>query len=274
MNWQTLGHQNQKIFLENALKNKNLSHAYLFTGPKQIGKRTLAMEFASNILEVKDPVKFNPDLIIAGGEQNKIENIRELIRELSLRPYQYQYKIAIIDNFENVTEEAANSILKTLEEPTASTIIILIADNKKKLLPTILSRVQALHFSRSAEGIGTLSGAEQAQANLFDGRIGKKIEFDQNETFRENILANAAGLADLKNKDAAERILAIKDYAENESKELTEILENWLDIEHYAVIKNSPELYKNLKSISEAIIGIKQNFNKKLVLERLFLNLV
>jgi DNA polymerase-3 subunit delta' len=268
MNWNTIGHENQKILLENTLKNGNFSHAYLFTGPSMVGKRTLAIEFANKIFELGPgnlpKSKVNPDLIIIEKNQSKIENMRELIRELSFRPYQQNYKIAIIDNFEAVTEEAANSILKTLEEPNASTIIILIASNKKKILPTILSRVQVLHFNRVPEAYG----------KLFDGKIGKKIEFEQNSDFKEELAQQNEELQKIKKSNIALRLLAIKNYAEEEPARLLAILENWLDQEHFEVISNSPQKYKNLSLISEALNGIKQNFNKKLVLEKLFLNLI
>jgi len=267
--WQTIGHQNQKLFLANALKTKNFSHAYLFAGPAEIGKRTLALEFANKILGVENPLRANPDLIVYGREQNKIEDIRNLIHELALKPYNYAYKIAIIDDFENITEEAANSILKTLEEPNPSTIIILIAANPKKLLPTILSRCQVLNFNRLPEA--ELQAAKSAE--LFNGKIGRKIRYEQDSEFQEELIAESAKFAALKNKSQSGRLLAIKEYAELENPDLARILENWLDQEHYEFVRTAPQKYKNLQLLAESLLGLRQNFNKKLVLEKLFLNL-
>ena len=271
--WQTIGHKNQKLFLENALKTDKISHAYLFAGPSEVGKRTLALEFANKILgseiSASTNAKMNPDLILQTKEQNKIEDIRNLIHELSMKPYSHQYKVAIIDDFENITEEAANSILKTLEEPNPSTIIILIAQNKKHLLPTVLSRCQVLDFNRLEP---KELGAEKL-AHLFNGKIGKKIRFDQDKDFQEQLIAQSVELQEIKKQSIAGRLLAIKNYAEMESAELQEVFENWLDQEHYQFIRTTPQKFKNPSLLVEAISGLHQNFNKKLVLEKLFLNL-
>jgi DNA polymerase III gamma/tau subunit len=235
--WKTSGHQNQKIFLDNALAHKKFAHAYLFAGPDMEKKKNLAIEFAQKILGVTGEEKINPDLIIVDQEKLKIEDIRNLISELSLKPYQYGHKVAVIENFENVTAEGANSILKTLEEPNSSTIIILLAKNKQQLLPTILSRCQILYFNRTP----------QAGEN---GELQKIAQQPQ-----------------------AQRILAIKEYAEMETADLSALLQDWLNNEHYQFLQN-PKKYINVQSLIESISGLKQNFNKKLILERLFLNLV
>lgn len=269
--WKTLGHDSQKKFLDIALKNKKYAHAYLFCGPAQIGKKTLAIEFANKILG-SSPDAFNPDLKVL-SESATINAVRALIAELALRPYQYSYKIAIIDNFEKATEEASNSLLKTFEEPNQTTIIILIATNPRAVLPTIYSRAQALYFNRLADSLIAGVLPEQNFAALFDGKIGKAIRFAGDSNFRSKLINERKLLSEIKNASLPGRLSAIKNYEDADSDELSEILCSWLDEEHFFSIRRSPEKYKNLSMLIDAIAGLKNNFNKKLVLQKLFLNI-
>ncbi len=237
--WQAKGYQNQKLFLDSALKDKKYSHAYLFCGPDRECKKELAVEFAQKILGVGDITKINPDLIIIDREKFKIEDIRNLISELSLKPFQYQYKVAIIEDFENVTDEAASSILKTLEEPNPSTIIILLARNKLSVLPTIASRCQNIYFS---------------QLNIKNN----------SDKF----------LTDLAVKTKAAKLATIKEFIEKETSELADIIEAWVEAEQQQLLAGNPQKYVNLQNLIESLQGLKQNLNKKLILEKLFLNLV
>ncbi len=237
-------YQNQKLFLDNALAHRRLAHAYLFDGPDRQKKRQFAEEFAAKIFSAEKNTaqamasKINPDLIIIDQNKLGIEQMRELIASLALKPYQHQRKVAIIDNFENVTDEAASSILKTLEEASASTIIILLTSNKQQLLGTIVSRCQVLYFGHAA--------------NKFE----------------------APELEIISKKSIAEKLLAIKGYADLESAQLSAQLLLWLQAEHYRFINEQPQLYRNVQLLIDALYGLKQNFNKKLILERLFLELL
>ena len=270
--WNTLGHQNQKNFLEIALKNKKYAHAYLFCGPEAVGKKTLALEFAQKLMQTNSDSKVNPDLIVVGGEKIKIEEIRSLIHDLSLKPYYYQYKVAIIDNFENITEEAANSILKTLEEPNPSTILILITNNRKAILPTIASRTQLVNFSRvqANEIANKFSKIELAE---FGGKIGNLIKSKSNQEFHQQFLDDISKWHEIKKEHKTFRLIQLKELAEKENSELSSMFSNWLDAEQSA-FKANPNYYINIKLLLDSIAGIKQNFNKKLVLQKLFLNMV
>jgi DNA polymerase-3 subunit delta' len=144
------------------LKQANsLSHAYLFCGPSSVGKTAFATLFARSLLcesesntpcEVCESCKLflsgnNPDFILLDSpDLVSVEEIRELISSLELSPYKSKYKVVVIANFERMTVQGVNSFLKTLEEPTKSTKIILTATNKKNLLPTIVSRTQIVNF--------------------------------------------------------------------------------------------------------------------------------
>jgi len=143
MTWQTFGFENIKKYFEKALADDSLEHAYLFSGQEMIGKRTFALELAGPIQG--SPVNRaalygEPDLLMLGSESVGIDEIRKLKKFLSLKPYASKYKIVIIDDAHQMGAEAANAMLKVLEEPPAHSLIILISANPQALLPTIYSR--------------------------------------------------------------------------------------------------------------------------------------
>ncbi|MEK7651646.1 MAG: hypothetical protein AAB351_00325 [Patescibacteria group bacterium] len=240
--WSVKGYENQKLFLDNALVNNKLAHAYLFTGSDRETKKQLAIEFARMILGVSEEEKerINPDLIVIDQSKMKIEEMRDLISELSLKPFRYQKKVAIIQNFEDVTDEAASSILKTLEEPNNSSLIILLSRNQKSLLPTIVSRCQSIYFNIPKQKIS-------------------------NE--------NTESLKSIFKFPIAQRILSIKGYAEKETEELQSLFEDWINAERESLLSGDAGKYLNLQVLLDSLVGLKQNLNKKLILERLFLSL-
>ncbi len=287
--WQTFGHQNQKLFLDNVFKsagsaepaNLKLSHAYLFCGPSQIGKHTLALEFANKILGVQDSTKINPDLILVDGKEAKIEQMRELMNSLAFKPYQYSKKIAIIDNFEYIGPEAANSILKTLEEPNDSSILILITQNRESVLPTIVSRCQVIYFSRLSKeeiakhSVGKSAGSKSVNIpeSLINGKIGKVFAANLNPKLALEYSEQQQLFSEIQNTEKIKRLGKIKELAEKESDELAELFESWLDIEQYNFLNNAPQKYSNVQLLLESLQALKQNLNKKLILQKLFLNL-
>ncbi|MFA6098450.1 MAG: DNA polymerase III subunit delta' [Patescibacteria group bacterium] len=164
--WPLLGNSQIKNYLQLSLTLQNMSHAYLFHGPDHLGKFTMAKYAATSLLcqasKNKKPCLSCPaceqieknihaDISIVKKESDKqkitIEQIRELQRKLSLRSFLTNYKVAIIDHAELMSEEAANALLKTLEEPSSNTIIILIANNLHLLPKTIISRCQSIKFN-------------------------------------------------------------------------------------------------------------------------------
>ena len=157
-----IGHRQQIRLLENAIQHQRVAHAYLFEGPDGIGKRLVAQFFARIILCENSSgcghcnacsqaaAGSHPDLhpVEAEGNSIKIEQIRGLQAQLVLRSFSGQGKVCLIDDADLMTREAANALLKTLEEPVAGTFIILISNHPEVLLPTILSRCQRVTFSR------------------------------------------------------------------------------------------------------------------------------
>lgn len=141
-----LGHQRQLQYLKKMLDFGKIPHALLFSGQEGLGKKKVALEFISWILK-ESPIN-HPDFILVEPQssQIQIDQIRELNWRISLKPLKADFKVAIIDNAHLMTKEAQNCFLKTLEEPKGNTLIILISEYPKLLLPTILSRCQQIKF--------------------------------------------------------------------------------------------------------------------------------
>ena len=161
-----VGHE--KILAEhlNLAEKGLISQAYLFVGPKHIGKTTVAKELGHTLLcqaSSKKPCGFCencrlfsggnlPDLLIDDSEEGiGVEEIRQLIKFLDLASYRSSQKVALIGQAERMTEQAANAFLKTLEEPAQTTTIILTAEKEDNLLETIVSRCQTVRFNIPAE---------------------------------------------------------------------------------------------------------------------------
>lgn len=156
------GQDRAKSLLQHALRSGRVAHAYLFAGPSGSGRHETALAFAQALfceqggddacgecLSCRKVSHGNhPDLhvIEPDGASVKIEQIRELQRELSYRSAGAGYKVYIIHAAETMTVQAGNSLLKFLEEPPSPVVAILIAPGAKAVLPTILSRTQLVPF--------------------------------------------------------------------------------------------------------------------------------
>ncbi len=145
-NWGLLGHQWAVELLKGHLRNHASRHAYLFTGPSGVGRRTLALRFAQalNAEDGNETGEFDPqartsqqfeqmthpDLSLIrrleGDRDIKIDAVREIQRSLVLAPYTAKYRIALLLNFEDANENAQNALLKTLEEPGPRVILMVL----------------------------------------------------------------------------------------------------------------------------------------------------
>ncbi|HTN68220.1 MAG TPA: DNA polymerase III subunit gamma/tau [Dysgonamonadaceae bacterium] len=151
--------------LKNAISNNKLAHAYLFCGPRGVGKTTCARIFAKTINcfnltpdnescnKCESCVAFNESRSyniheMDAASNNSVEDIRDLIDQVRIAPQVGKYKVYIIDEVHMLSTQAFNSFLKTLEEPPKHAIFILATTEKHKIIPTILSRCQVYDFNR------------------------------------------------------------------------------------------------------------------------------
>lgn len=161
-------------FFRSSLLHHSLYQTFLLVGANQLGKTSLAMEVAAFLLcqnnshgEREAPcrqcrsclkvfAKGHPDVILVAAEEKKsitMEQIREVIEASRIKPWEGCYKIFILEDIHRVREEGANALLKILEEPPASTIFFLTAENEHMVLPTILSRCQTFPIGQDAPNL-------------------------------------------------------------------------------------------------------------------------
>ncbi|MEW6407202.1 MAG: AAA family ATPase [Patescibacteria group bacterium] len=162
------GHRRIISALQKNIRQDRLAHAYLFSGPEAVGKKTVALNFVKTLqcegrekpcgmcqtcFQIEKNI--HPDTIIfqkditgdsKGGQEIKIFEMRDIQKKMSLKQYSAPYKILLLDRAENLNDEAANSLLKFLEEPKGKTLIILITNNINMVLPTIISRCVTINF--------------------------------------------------------------------------------------------------------------------------------
>jgi len=160
-----VGQQSITATLKNAIKNNQMAHAYLFCGPRGVGKTTCARIFAKTINcmnvgadhepcnQCESCMAFNENRSyniheLDAASNNSVEDIRSLIDQVRVPPQLGKYSVYIIDEVHMLSSQAFNAFLKTLEEPPKHAIFILATTEKHKILPTILSRCQIFDFNR------------------------------------------------------------------------------------------------------------------------------
>ena len=205
-----VGNNNIKQMLKKTVELQNVSHSYLFVGIDGIGKKLIAKEFAKMIMcleenkycnKCKSCIEFdsnnNPDFIYIEPDGNniKIEQIRQMQSKVIEKPIISNKKVYIINDAQNMTVEAQNCLLKTLEEPPEYITIILIASNENNLLSTIKSRCTIIHFDKIenkelkeyATNVIGISNVNENIINIFQGSIGKAIRLKDKLDIYENI---------------------------------------------------------------------------------------
>ncbi len=211
-NWGLIGHQWVVDLLKGHLKNGAPRHAYLFVGPAGVGRRTIALRFAQAInaerpgspgeFDPQNPISQqiekmqHPDLSILelqeGDKNIKIEAVRNLQQSLILSPYSAKYRVALLRNFDKATISASNAILKTLEEPPSTVVLLVTAESAEGLLPTIVSRCEVIRLrpvplKEVADGLQELWDIPTEQARLLahisGGRPGYAMYLHKNPEF-------------------------------------------------------------------------------------------
>lgn len=276
--WQTFGHTAAKTILNKQIASGRMPHAYLFAGSKGLGKKTLALEFSQKVLGA-EKLSTHPDFAILDqtGEIT-MEAVLNFISRLSYKPFFAQKKIAIINNADNLNQQSGNALLKTLEEASPSTIIILISQLKTRLLPTVVSRCQVFNFHQ----FGKHQLLEFAKENklqttplieeLSFGSPARLKKLCLDKEFLESEEKTLGQYRSFTKMRLGEKLLSISGLAELETEDLRENLLTWL-MWQSGQLAAGPQDYQKVSALGESLLGLRQNKNKKLVLQSLLLKI-
>lgn len=305
-----------------SLKNMMVGHrirgAYIFLGPDGVGKRTTSIEFAKAIncgVDKEDACDRcescrkidsmnHPDVFSVSPEgpsgSIKIEEIRKIIYESSLKPYEAMKRVFIINDAERMTPEAQNAFLKLLEEPPKNHILILTSSNISGILPTVTSRCKTVKFySLSQDRIKDFlqgEGIEEDKAVLFShmamGSLGRAIDFKKRDIIpqrdqviddfflRKSALLREKVLSDYTEGDIEEtlymllcwyRDLLVSKFTEEKNELLN--IDRFEDISSYSNRFYMDKIERDISSIMKTMGYIRANLNPKIALFNLAVEL-
>lgn len=227
MGWNIHGHDWAADMLQQHIVNGNMRHAYLFSGPVGVGRRTLALRFAQVVNCTQPPAPGeacgicqtckqidrmqHADLAVVQAEEGsvlKVDQVRNLRHFVSLAPYASNYRVSLLLNFQQANANAQNALLKTLEEPNSKVLMLVTVDDAENLLPTITSRCELIRLRpMDVEALSALLQEESALdtektnliARIAGGRVGyaKRLAeseelLEERRIWLENVLALAA----------------------------------------------------------------------------------
>ncbi|KPJ86169.1 hypothetical protein AMJ57_00150 [Parcubacteria bacterium SG8_24] len=222
-----IGHDRILDFLQTAVDKDRLAHAYLLVGPEHVGKTTLARIFARHLLGHGGHLDTHPDFFLIRRECDAksgkphqaivIGQVRALCEKLAMGAFMGGWKVCIIAEAEALNQEAANALLKTLEEPHPKTLLLLVATSAENVMPTIRSRCQVISFGRvAASRIRDAlreRGVNEPEAQLFsrlaDGCPGRAFRFVEDAETLEDMRKMRRRILGLHRQDTAERWRAL-----------------------------------------------------------------
>jgi DNA polymerase-3 subunit delta' len=327
MMWNTIGHDTAVDLLRRSLDEGRLAHAYMITGQRHLGKMTLALDLAMavNCTAPERPcgectqcdrisrglhtdVKV-VEIDIDTGVTIKIDQVLEMQREISLAPFEGASRVVIFDESERLTEDAANTLLKTLEEPPDRVLMLLLASDTGAVAPTLSSRCQLLELKRvsGATIVDALIRNNDVEAPLADqiariarGRPGWAFRAASDPEILENLSSKLEELEQIVAGDIEERFAHAAGIASAFGKDRVAgrgDLDMWLDWwrDLMLVKAGTPEFMIHVsrleimraasaklttEQIARAIAAIREtaslmerNVNSRLALEQLFLSL-
>ncbi|MEE4136570.1 MAG: DNA polymerase III subunit delta' [Desulforhopalus sp.] len=314
---QLLGQEKAKGLLLRSLASERVPHAYLFKGPAGVGKRLFARGLAAvlNCQEntgtgactscpsCRKMLSMNhPDFVVVRPEKGvlKIDQIRKISRELHYPPYESPRRVVVLEEAESMRREAANSLLKTLEEPPENNLLILTADSSRAILPTLTSRCQVVPFTPLSQK-DTLTilirhGIEQREAlllaRLAEGSPGRALLFHRQDmvevwnrvvaylgTREENpdldvvtVLAFAEEMAELK-EDLVPFLGLLRIWLRDQLLEAPQEKELGRYSPQPMKSWSSGELFARLQAVDQAERQLARNCNRALVCEVLLFTL-
>ena len=327
MGWQILGQQKAIDLLQGSIKIGQLSHAYLFIAPPHVGKMTLSLNLAQALnCDSDDPPcgecstcrriaagKYPDVQVIGVATEGKtdigIDQIRELQAMASLPPFEGKYKIFLIAGAEHLSIEAANCLLKILEEPLPSILLLLLTDKQHLVLPTIVSRCQCIRLTplpmSSIKSIlidryETDEQKAELVAHLSHGCLGWALSAIEDEQHLQHRTTALDAFNELMEASYTHRFSYASDLASAFGKNRSHV-ENvfalWIDwwrdllllktgndeyitnVDYQSVLQGIAErcrlsqIQSFIQSIQTAAIQLGQNANSRLVLETLVLDM-
>jgi DNA polymerase-3 subunit delta' len=311
------GHEKKIEILKKTLAQKRTGHAYLFSGIPAIGKRTLALEFIKAInCERSESVSdscgecascrkiqhaSHPDvfLVEAEGQYIRIDSIREMQKRITCKPLEARMRSFIIDDADKMNDQAANALLKMLEEPSPSNILILVTARPYYLLSTIISRCQHMRFNpldseKVARFLISRMNMDNQKAillaSLSGGSIGNALELDKEDivdyrnellkllstTNREDpfSLIKFASFLGQKKKEIRQGLNILNSFfrdvlvfKEIKQKEMLINQDNSSFIADFAARLSGEQILQNIAQVEKAGQILEQNVNKSLTLE-------
>lgn len=321
--WEIVGHVRVVEGLERALHADRLPHALLFTGPASVGKTTLALELAKrlNCIGAEPPCGTclhcrqtangsHPDVSLVerpdGRDSIAIQQVRELRDTASLRPFQGRRKIYVVAGAEALTPQAADALLKTLEEPQPQVTIVLTAPEADALPGTIVSRcrvlpltaVEAPAVERALRDRGLAADTAEAIARLAQGRPGWAFRAAESPKLlreQEEMVSRLSGLpsmgldtrlelaeslaADKKDRGAVRRHLELLLLLMRDLLLVSEGMPPRLAVAEHETLRRAArgytleDIHAGLRGIRVAMQRIDQNVDPRLTLEALFVSL-
>ena len=290
-----IGNQKSVSLLQRSLKNGQVNHAYIFSGPEHVGKFTLAKMFALSAISgtemnldindfdkdaLLDLILVSPEIIEKKGISKQrdisIESIRDAKQSLSSFPYYGKYKIMIIDDAHKLNISAQNALLKILEEPNSTTMIILVTHEIDRILPTLQSRSQMVNFGL-VNDIDMQKSFSENVVSFSAGRpgIASLISYDENElAFRAEAINEFKKVV---RGSLNERFLLAEEF----SKDIVKTLDK-LNIWMWEMRKNAlvvddnqrSKIYASMEKIQKSMEMLKRtNASSRLVLETLFMDI-
>ncbi len=321
LRWGIIGHDWAVRLLQLGLARGQLAQAYLFLGPPRVGKTTLALALARalNCTGEAPPcgncrsctliaAGRHPDVrLIEGSEARSIhiDQVREVQREVMLSPVEARWRVVIMAGFQGATPEAANSLLKTLEEPPTRVVFVLTATQPGRLLPTIVSRCQALWLRPPASRIIAQGLVEQAGvapevaarlSRLAAGRVGWAVEAAHDEALLGEREERLGRMVQIMAADTLSRLRWAHELS-GRPDELPALLDLWsgwwrdlllwragcqelvANVDHETTLAEAgkdytpAELVRGLRALDDARRRLESNANPRLTLEVLFLAL-
>ncbi len=319
-----LGHEQIIEHLQNAIQMKKVSHAYILDGEEGAGKMMLARAFAQTLQcerggtepcgechSCKQALSGNqPDIITVGHEKPAsigVEDIRgQLCGDIQIKPYSSPYKIYIVDEAEKMTVQAQNAILKTIEEPPAYGVILLLTTNADAFLPTILSRCVTLKLRPVKSEVIRAYLMEKYQIPDYQadvctafarGNVGKAQRLAQSEQFAElkdHLIHLLRHLRDMEIYELTEAVRSASEY-KAEIGDYLDLMALWFrdvllfkatrqidglvfaeeigDISAQAQKSSYEGLERILKALEKAKVRLKANVNFELTMELLMLTI-